>query len=104
VTPAGTVKLLQAMAASEHREVWQASLPVGGEDGTLDWRFSKTPAKGRIVAKTGTLTHVTALAGYATALDGRELIFAAFVNNFGVSASYIRNLLDEILVEAVLAR
>ncbi len=103
VTPAGTVKLLQKMAASEHRDFWLASLPIAGEDGTLDWRFSKTLAKGRILAKTGTLTHVTALAGYATALDGRELIFAGFVNNFGVSTSYIRNLLDEILVEAVRA-
>jgi D-alanyl-D-alanine carboxypeptidase/D-alanyl-D-alanine-endopeptidase (penicillin-binding protein 4) len=101
VSPEGTVKLLQAMGASEHREVWLDSLPVAGEDGTLDWRFSKTLAKGRVRAKTGTLSHVTALAGYATALDGRELAFAVFVNNFGVSTSYVRNLLDEIVVEAV---
>ena len=101
VSPAGTVKLLQSMHASPNRDVWLASLPIAGEDGTLDWRFSKTPARGRIRAKTGTLTHVTALAGYATALDGRELVFAVFVNNFGVSTSYIRNLVDEILVETV---
>jgi len=103
VSPEGTVKLLRAMGASENREVWLDALPVAGEDGTLDWRFSKTVAKGRIRAKTGTLSHVTALAGYATTLDGRELAFAVFVNNFGVSTSYIRNLLDEILVEAVSA-
>ena len=101
VSPEGTVKLLRAMGASENRGVWLESLAIAGEDGTLDWRFSKTAAKGRIRAKTGTLSHVTALAGYATTLEGRELAFAVFVNNFGVSTSYIRNLLDEILVEAV---
>lgn len=103
VSPEGTVKLLRAMGAGENRQVWLDALPIAGEDGTLDWRFSKSAAKGRIRAKTGTLSHVTALAGYATTLEGRELAFAVFVNNFGVSTSYIRNLLDEILVEAVSA-
>ncbi len=101
VSPAGTVKLLRAMGSSENRAVWLDALPIAGEDGTLDWRFSKSAAKGRIRAKTGTMSHVTALAGYATTLEGRELAFAVFVNNFGVSTSYIRSLLDEILVEAV---
>ncbi|MBI1357062.1 MAG: D-alanyl-D-alanine carboxypeptidase/D-alanyl-D-alanine-endopeptidase [Acidobacteria bacterium] len=103
VSPAGTVKLLRAMYGSEARAAWVDSLPIAGEDGTLDWRFSKTAARGRIHAKTGTLSHVTALAGYATALNGRELVFAVYVNNFGVSTSYIRNLVDLMLVEAVTA-
>ena len=102
VSPEASVKLLRAVWASPNRDVYLDSLPVGGEDGTLDWRFSRSPAKGRIRAKTGSLSHVTALSGYATRMDGRELAFASFVNNFGVSSSYIRKILDEILEDIVM--
>ncbi len=98
VSPAGTVKLLRAMQASENGEIYRRSLAVAGVDGTLDWRFSRTAAKQRIQAKTGTLSHVTALAGYGTAKDGRPFAFAIFVNNFGVSTSYVRNLVDRMVL------
>lgn len=101
VSPAATVKLLRHMWNSPNRDVYVDSLALAGEDGTLDWRFSRSRAKSRVRAKTGTLSHVTALSGYATTLDGRELAFSVFVNNFGVSTSYVRNLVDEIVVAAV---
>ena len=44
---------------------WVSLLPVGGEDGTLSPRFGHGPAAGKIHAKTGTLSHVSALSGYA---------------------------------------
>jgi len=100
VTPSGTVKLLRRMWESDEREAFVETLAVGGVDGTLDWRFSRTAAQGRIRAKTGTLSHVTALSGYAETLDGRAAAFSVYVNNFGVSTSYIRKLVDEI-VEAL---
>ena len=99
VSPAGTVKLLKRMWGSERRDVYIGSLAVGGQDGTLDWRFSRGPVKGLVRAKTGTLSHITALAGYATDAAGEELAFAVFVNNFGVSTSYIRSIVDAIVVE-----
>lgn len=102
VSPEASVKLLRAVWASPDRKVYVDSLPIGGEDGTLDWRFSRSPARGRIRAKTGSLSHVTALSGYATRVDGTELAFSSFVNNFGVSSSYIRNILDEILEDIVM--
>jgi D-alanyl-D-alanine carboxypeptidase/D-alanyl-D-alanine-endopeptidase (penicillin-binding protein 4) len=102
VSPEASVKLLKAVWDSPNREVYVASLPIGGEDGTLDWRFSRSPAKGRIHAKTGSLSHVTALSGYATRIDGTELVFSAYVNNFGVSSSYIRHILDEVIEDIVM--
>ena len=102
VSPEASVKLLRAVWGSPNRQVYLDSLPIGGEDGTLDWRFSRSPAKGRIRAKTGSLSHVTALSGYATRVDGTELAFSSFVNNFGVSSSYIRSILDEILEDIVM--
>ena len=102
VSPEATVKLLKYMWRSENRTAFLESLPIAGEDGTLDWRFSRTPARGKIRAKTGTLSHVTAISGYAAAADERNLAFSIMVNNYGVQASYIRNLVDKICVALVM--
>ena len=104
VSPAGTVQLLTHMWQSPHREDYVGTLPLSGEDGTLDWRFSRTPARGLIRAKTGTLSHVTALSGYATTEDGRRLAFAIYVNNFKAAGSYVRNLVDRIVLAMIQPR
>jgi D-alanyl-D-alanine carboxypeptidase/D-alanyl-D-alanine-endopeptidase (penicillin-binding protein 4) len=104
VSPSGTVQLLTHMWNSPHRTDYLETLPVAGEDGTLDWRFSRTTARGRIRAKTGTLGHVTALSGYATTEDGRNLAFSIYVNNFSEAGSYIRSLVDRIVVAMIEAR
>ena len=101
VSPEATVKLLSYMWNSPHRGVFVSTLPVAGEDGTLDWRFSNTAARGLIRAKTGTLAHVTAISGYATTQDGRHLAFSVMTNNYGVQASYVRGLVDKICVALI---
>ncbi len=80
ITPAATVKLLQRMAASPAAEVFRASLPIAGRDGTLVERLRGARTVERINAKTGTLTYVHALSGYATAADGEPLAFAIICN------------------------
>ena len=101
VTPSGTGKLLTFMWNSPDRKTYLESLPVAGQDGTLDWRFSRTPAKGRILAKTGTMSHVTALSGYVATADERAFTFSIFANNFGISTSYVRSLVDLIAAAIV---
>jgi D-alanyl-D-alanine carboxypeptidase/D-alanyl-D-alanine-endopeptidase (penicillin-binding protein 4) len=96
VTPAAIVTLLKFMHEGEHRDRWLAMLPVGGEDGTLDTRFTGTMAAGSIRAKTGSLSHVSALSGYARRAGGGGLMFAILVNNHRAPASEIRAAMDRI--------
>ena len=80
-----------------YRQPWAAafygSLPVAGQDGTLATRMREPPACGRVLAKTGTLTGVSALAGYVRGDDGPVLAFALLINN-GPSAAQSKNVAD----------
>ncbi len=88
------------------RYVWQTpqlydhllpSLPIAGIDGTLEKRMTDTPAQGNVRAKTGTVTGVSALAGYATAPNGHTIAFG--IINQGVRRAAIgRDFQDRICV------
>lgn len=51
------------------------ALPVGGVDGTLKKRFHGTKAYNNIFAKTGTVTGISSLCGYANGGNGHVLSF-----------------------------
>jgi D-alanyl-D-alanine carboxypeptidase/D-alanyl-D-alanine-endopeptidase (penicillin-binding protein 4) len=89
ISPRGMVTFLRWVGRQPWGEAWFATLPIGGVDGTLARRFRDTPLAGRIMAKTGSLSGTTALAGRMTAASGRALIVAAYANDVpeGVSAS-----------------
>lgn len=59
----------------ELREV-ATGMPIAGLSGTLADRFTTTAARGLVRAKTGSLPHVTSLAGTVVDADGRLLDFA----------------------------
>lgn len=101
LSPRGTVRLLEYMWNSADRETYLQSLPIAGHDGTLNWRFKRTPARGRIRAKTGSMSHVLALSGYVSSHDGRTLAFSIFANNFGLVETSTRYLVDSIAAELV---
>ncbi|WP_372483494.1 D-alanyl-D-alanine carboxypeptidase/D-alanyl-D-alanine endopeptidase [Streptomyces aculeolatus] len=81
------VKLLTAVQDEPWFDAWYEALPVAcGEDrfvgGTLRTRMCDTPAEGNARAKTGSLTGASALSGYVTDADGRELVFSVVLNNY----------------------
>ncbi|MGH9675388.1 MAG: D-alanyl-D-alanine carboxypeptidase/D-alanyl-D-alanine endopeptidase, partial [Bryobacteraceae bacterium] len=80
VTPSVVVRLLEFMAA-RHGDPWIDTLPVGGEDGTLSTRFRDMPRASFVQAKTGSLSGVNTLSGYATTSRGERLAFSLMVNN-----------------------
>ncbi|MDZ4802967.1 MAG: D-alanyl-D-alanine carboxypeptidase/D-alanyl-D-alanine-endopeptidase [Bryobacteraceae bacterium] len=96
VTPATVSKLLQAMYAHPLYDLWLTTLPIGGFDGTLEKRFDKLELAQRIHAKTGSLSHVAALSGYALRPDGKTYIFSILVNNFQAEAKVIRATMDKV--------
>ena len=96
VTPHAIVTLLTYMAKSPLAESWTSLLPIAGVDGSLHARFEKTRAKGRLVGKTGSLSHTSALSGYATRRNGRRLVYSVIVNNYNGPASEIHDTIDRI--------
>jgi D-alanyl-D-alanine carboxypeptidase/D-alanyl-D-alanine-endopeptidase (penicillin-binding protein 4) len=96
LTPASVMTLLRYMYGSPWREAWIGLLPVAGEDGTLSARFGNSPAKGRIFAKTGSLSHVSTLSGYALRADGGWSAFSILVNNYNASSGEVRGVMDRI--------
>jgi D-alanyl-D-alanine carboxypeptidase/D-alanyl-D-alanine-endopeptidase (penicillin-binding protein 4) len=96
VTPAAVVKLLRYMYDSPARDNWISLLPVGGQDGTLATRFGDGAAAGHIHAKTGSLSHASALSGYAEKPGGQWVVFSILVNNYNGSAAEVRGVMDGI--------
>jgi serine-type D-Ala-D-Ala carboxypeptidase/endopeptidase (penicillin-binding protein 4) len=96
VTPATVIALLRYMHESPHAQEWMSLLPVGGEDGTLASRFVGTPAAGRVHAKTGSLSHVSALSGYIQRVNGKWVVFSILVNNYNAPTAEVRGAMDRI--------
>ena len=84
------------MYSSPLREQWISLLPVGGQDGSLSSRFGETPASGRVYAKTGSLSHVSALSGYMQRPNGGWLVFSILVNNYNARTADVRGVMDRI--------
>jgi D-alanyl-D-alanine carboxypeptidase/D-alanyl-D-alanine-endopeptidase (penicillin-binding protein 4) len=83
VTPRAFVAVLAYAQKQAWFPAFLASLPVAGADGTLNERMKEPPLAGKIHAKTGSVTHVRTLSGYAETPGGRKLIFSFLSNNQG---------------------
>ncbi len=77
-----------------------AALPIAAGDGTLEERAEYAAAAVR--AKTGLLTRVSGLSGYARLADGRDAVFSVLTNGYRSSAEQAMDALDG-FVEALVA-
>jgi D-alanyl-D-alanine carboxypeptidase/D-alanyl-D-alanine-endopeptidase (penicillin-binding protein 4) len=80
IAPRAYTQLLSYVGRQSWGNDFRESLPIAGVDGTLINRFTSSPLKSRLWAKTGTMTGVNALSGYLTAASGRLLAFSILVN------------------------
>ena len=79
VSPESFAKAFIAAARIPSAQVFTDSLPIAATDGTLGGRMPA--AKGQVLAKTGTISFVNSLAGYARNQSGEVLTFAIVVNS-----------------------
>lgn len=99
VSPKALVETLRGMANSPLANVYQSSLPSAAVSGTLRRRFANSSAREIVLAKTGTLTGVSGLAGYVFAPNFNEvLVFSILVNQSNLSSGSLRRAIDEIVV------
>lgn len=101
VTPEATVKLLAFARRQPWGDVFHASLPEAGLDGTLGRRFKESSAVGRVRAKTGTRDGVSTLSGYLVTRTGRPLAFSVMVNNATAPARSVREAIDAVVLALV---
>ncbi len=101
VTPASVVKLLRYIRQQPWGAAYEKTLPVAGIDGSMIDRLKGTSAQGRVYGKTGTLTHVTSIAGYATTRSGERVAFSIFSNNQKLPTKRTQELIDRIVLAIV---
>jgi len=86
-TPRALAELLTTMRSRPDGDVFERTLSVAGQSGSLKGRFRGSAAQGRVRAKTGFIANVYALSGYMTTVSGREYAFSVFVNGAGSRAN-----------------
>lgn len=90
VAPTTVVKLLDAMAGREEGAALRSGLALAGATGTVAGRMRGTAAANRCRVKTGTLSNVSALAGWCTTVGKRTVAFAILMNNVSVATARSR--------------
>jgi D-alanyl-D-alanine carboxypeptidase/D-alanyl-D-alanine-endopeptidase (penicillin-binding protein 4) len=98
ISTAALTALLRYMDAQGKGELFRSLLPVAGEDGTLAGRFRGMAEAAQVRAKTGSLSHVAALSGYAGEEPGRRVAFSIIANGFTAPPAEIRALIDKMSI------
>jgi PBP4 family serine-type D-alanyl-D-alanine carboxypeptidase len=87
LTAAALVALLQSgLAAGDLRDAFLQSLAVAGVSGTLEDRMERRPARGSVIAKTGTTRIASALSGFVR----DRYVFAVLQNGRPISTYWAR--------------
>jgi D-alanyl-D-alanine carboxypeptidase/D-alanyl-D-alanine-endopeptidase (penicillin-binding protein 4) len=100
VPPRSLVTALRVAATSfRYGPELLAALPIAAADGTLEERAAG--AANAVRAKTGLLTRVTGLSGFAQLANGRVVVFSVLVNGFRGSAEAAMDGVDRFVAALV---
>lgn len=86
ISPGHFIQLLSWMSKHENGEIFENSLPIAGETGTLRSVCKKQSAHGKLRAKSGTMRRIKSYAGYINSTSGKKIAFAIIVNNYTCSS------------------
>jgi D-alanyl-D-alanine carboxypeptidase/D-alanyl-D-alanine-endopeptidase (penicillin-binding protein 4) len=92
-----TNTLSKLLVAMRHHRAFRNSLSVGGEDGTLEYRFRHTPLVGSVFAKTGYISGVRSISGYLKTKSNNTLIFSLITNDYTIPTRYVNTTEADIL-------
>ncbi len=101
ITPRDLVAVLEHDWAGPYRELVLDDLPIAGVRGTLASSFTGTAAERRVFAKTGSLSHVSTLAGFVATRAHGTVIFAFQVDDWLGAAPALRELRGRVLSRLV---
>ncbi|MGQ9846838.1 MAG: D-alanyl-D-alanine carboxypeptidase/D-alanyl-D-alanine endopeptidase, partial [Bacteroidales bacterium] len=82
-----------------YKQTFYNSLSVAGENGTLSKMFLHSKAKGKVIAKTGSMTNIRSLAGYILTQDKHTIAFAIIVNNCPQPSKWITEKIEQIVLK-----
>ncbi len=91
--------ILLDLYRSKNWELFEGSLAVGGEDGTIEEYFSETRYRGKVRAKTGYISGVRALSGVCLTDTGRYLFSVLSNGPKGLSRDAINSIPKAIIDE-----
>lgn len=93
------VDLITWMSKHEAKDAFSNSFAVAGESGTLKNLLASTIAKGRIKGKSGSMDGVRAYAGTINTKKDKNLAFSIMVNNYSISNSALKKIIEKWLWE-----
>jgi len=101
ITPHDLVTILKHDWDGPYRDVVLDALPIAGVRGTLKSSFAGTPAERHVFAKTGSISHVSTLAGYVANAKHGAVIFAFQVDDWVGQSAALRDLRARVLAHFV---
>lgn len=78
-----------------------SALPLSGCDGSLKQRLQDPEICGKIRAKTGVMTGISSLSGFAESADGEQLIFSIIINGFTKPGREVKHTIEDPICQAL---
>jgi D-alanyl-D-alanine carboxypeptidase/D-alanyl-D-alanine-endopeptidase (penicillin-binding protein 4) len=98
VTTTIEASVLQKIYNQKWYSVFDASLPVAGQSGSMASLGKGTLAENNMHAKTGYINHARGYAGYVKTKSGKLLCFSLLANNYTCSPTEMKKRLEKVLV------
>ena len=97
ITPRDLVIILKHDWDGPNRDLVLDDLPIAGVRGTLKGSYAGTPAERHVFAKTGSISHVSTLAGYVSNAKHGAIVFAFQVDDWVGETAALRDLRGRVL-------
>ena len=95
--------ILEWMAKSDMADTYTSFFPRAGKDGTMRGFLAKSPLKGRIALKTGSVSSVQCYAGYRLDAEGKAThVVVIMVNGFFCPRKQVREACENLLTKTFL--